>query len=291
MKRFHTGLIVLDTIDIICISFSVGSGIAFLIRKNRKSKKYKGSIVEDPIVNELKEKSPITMFSENGKPLKLPLYRGGDTRRIKAWSLWIKNKKLAILLKAVIEEKKKQKQLRLLQFCFFTLNTVLTTSVGLRFAVAGSLDYTQFILIAFPSTVGGLVMGLAIANPLVSVLVPLAILSGRGVKHVPNPFKKCQDLCIAAEKVHNQQFMIEMKKLNPLVEDASTALQLPLDKAHVLCVEEKLSLVERFKLKEVIKNKKARKRVQHFSEVIKKFPECDPDSKAVAEQIFEKIAE
>jgi hypothetical protein len=54
MKRFYTGLIILDTIDIICISFSTGSGIALLIRKYRK---YKGRRAEDPIVVELKKKS------------------------------------------------------------------------------------------------------------------------------------------------------------------------------------------------------------------------------------------
>ena len=161
MKRFHTGLIVLDTIDIICISFSAGSGIAVLIRKYRK---YKGRRGEDPIVIELKEKSPVTMFSENGKPLKLPLVRGGE--RLKGFSLFIKNKKLAILVRAIVNAKRKQKQLRLLRLCFFTLNALLTSSVGLRFAIGGSLDYTQFILIAFPSTVGGFLMGLAIANPL-----------------------------------------------------------------------------------------------------------------------------
>jgi hypothetical protein len=44
-------------------------------------------------------------------------------------------------------------------------------------------------------------------------------------------------------------------------------------------------------LRELIKSEKARKRVQHFSEFIKKFPECDADPKAVYEQIVEKIAE
>jgi hypothetical protein len=59
----------------------------------------------------------------------------------------------------------------------------------------------------------------------------------------------------------------------------------------LLCVEEKLSLLERYKLREVIKSAKARKRVQHFSEFIKKFPECDADPEAVYEEIVEKIAE
>jgi hypothetical protein len=45
---------------------------------------------EDPIVDELTRKSPINMFSERSKPLKLPLMRGGD--KIRGLSLRIKNK-------------------------------------------------------------------------------------------------------------------------------------------------------------------------------------------------------
>jgi hypothetical protein len=41
----------------------------------------------------------------------------------------------------------------------------------------------------------------------------------------------------------------------------------------------------------MIKSDKAQNRVQHFSEFIKKFLECDADPKAVYEQIVEKIAE
>ncbi len=174
---------------------------------------------------------------------------------------------------------------------FFTFNALLTSSVGLRFAVGGSLDYTQFILIAFPSTVGGFLIELGIANPLASVLVPLAILYGRGIKAIPDPYDKCKAICEAAEEFHNKQLAIEMKQLNSLVEDTSTALQLPLDKVHLVCVEEKLSLLQRYKLRELIKSEKLRKRVQHFSEFIKKFPDCDATPEAVYEQIVEKIAE
>jgi hypothetical protein len=282
MKRLHTGLILLDTVDIICISVSVGSGIAVLIRTYIK---YKGRRVEDPIVNELKRKSLLKMYSESGKPLKLPLLRGGED--IKGFSLLIKNKRLAILVRAIVNAKIKQKQLRLLRLCFIALNTLLTTNVGLRFATSGSLDYTQIILIAFPSTVGGLMMGLAIANPLASVLLPLAILYSRGIEDIPDPYEKCKAFCKVAEGFHNKQLTIQMEKLNPLVENTPTAL----DKVHLLCVEEKLSLSQRYKLRELIKSEKARKRVQHFSKFMKKFPECDADPKAVYEQIVEKIAE
>jgi len=188
-------------------------------------------------------------------------------------------------------QKKKQKQLKLLQVFFFTFNALLTSSVGLRFAIGGSLNYTQIILIAFPSTIGGFMMGLFAANPLASVLLPLAILYGRGIEDIPDPYEKCFTLCKAAEKFHNKELVIEMKELNSLVEDASTALQLPLHKVPLLCVEEKLSLLQRYKLKQLIKSERARKRVQHFNEFIKKFPDCNADPKAVYEQIAEKISE
>jgi hypothetical protein len=275
-------LIVLDAVDIICLSFSAGSGIAFLIRKYRK---YKGRRGEDPIVMELREKSPLTMFSENGKPLKLPLVRGGES--LKGFSLVIKNKKIAMLVRAIINAKIKQKQLRLLQLCFFTFNTLLTNSVGLRFAIGGSLTYTQFILIAFPSTLGGLMVGLAIAKPLVSVLLPLTILYGRGIEDVPDPSEKCRAICKVAQEFHNKQMTIQMKELNLLSKDTSTGL----NKVPLLCVEEKLSLLQRYKLTELIRSEKAGKRVRHFSEFIKKFPECDADPRAVYQQIVEKIEE
>jgi len=280
MKRLRTGLIVLDAIDIICISFSSGSAIAYLVKIYRKHKRNRG---EDPIIMELKEKSPITMFSESGKPLKLPLVRGGD--EIKGVSLLIKNKNLKNIVIAIVNIKRKQKQLRLLREFFVIFNVLLTSSFGLRFAVGGSLDYTQVILIALPSTVGGFLMGLASAYPIFGVLVPLVILYGRDIEDIPDPYEKCRVICKTAEEYHNRQLAMEMENFNSLVEDASTALQLPLDKVPLLCVEEKLSLLQRYKLKEVIKRAKAQKRVQHFSEFIKKFPECGPDPEAVQEKI------
>jgi len=78
---------------------------------------------------------------------------------------------------------------------------------------------------------------------------------------------------------------MEMKNLNSLVEDVSAALKLPLDKVPLLCIEQKLSLLERFKLKEIIKSEKTRKRVQHFSEFIKKFPQCKPDPESIKKEL------
>ena len=289
MKRLHTGLIVLDALDIICLSFSMGSSIAYLIKKYRN---YKRRIKkEDPLVTELKENSSVIMFSEGGKPLKLPLFRGGDGQKLRGFSLVIKNKRLANLVIAIVNAKKKQKQLRLIGVFFIAFNALLTSNVGLRFAVGGSLNYTQFILIAFPSTIGGVLVGLVTENPLATILLPLAVLYGRGIEDIPDPYEKCKTLCQAAEEFHNKQLTIEMKELNSLVKDASAALELPIDKVPLLCVEEKLSLLQRYKLRQLIESEKARKRVQHFNEFIKKFPECDAKPEAVYKQIVEKIAE
>lgn len=283
MKRLHTGLLILDRIDILCIGFTIGTGIGYLTKKYRK---YKNKNNEDPIIVELKEKSPIITFSKDHKPLKLPMIRGG-----KLVSLVIKNEKLATLIYLIVSSKRKQKQLRRLRILFAILNACLTSSVGLRFAVGGSIPYTQFILIAFPSTVAGFLLEFALATPLPGLLLPLAILCGRGIETIPNPYERCEFLCKFAQEFHNKQLTLEMKEFNSLVKDASTALNLPLDKVPLLCVEEKHSLLQRYKLRQILSSAKGRKRVQHFNEFIRKFTECDAKPEVVYEQVVEKIAE
>ena len=81
--------------------------------------------------------------------------------------------------------------------------------------------------------------------------------------------------------------MLEMKNFRSLVDDASDELQLPLNEVPLICTENKLSLIQRFRLKEAIRSAKAQKRVQHFSEFIKKFPECDTDPETVFQEIME----
>ena len=286
MKRLPTGVLILDTLDIVCISFSAGSIIAYGFKRYRNYRRIKIT-GEDPIVNELKRKSPIQMFPKKGKPLKLPLMRGGD--KIRGFSLMIKNKKLAQIMMAIVNARKNQKKLRLLQDVLFILNGLLTTSTGLRIAAGGSLNYTQILLIAFPSTIGGFLMGIIYAHPLASAVLPIAILFGRGIEDIPDPYEKCRFMCKAAEEYHNQQLRLEMKNFNSLVEDAAAALQLPIDKVPLLCTEQPLSLVERYKLKEVIQSAKARKRVQHFSEFIKKFPECNADPEAIYQEVIGNV--
>ena len=285
MKRLHTGVIILDGIDILCISFSTGCIIAYVYKEYRNYRRIKIT-GEDPIVAELKKKSPIQMFSEKGKPLKLPSVKGGDIKP-RGVSLMIKSKRLAQIFIAIVTAKKAQKQLRLLQNWLIMLNGLLTASTGLRIAVGGSLSYVQIILIAFPSTIGGFLLGTISDYPIPSALLPIAILLGRGIENVPDPYEKCRIICKAAEEYYNKQMMLEMENFRSLVEDASNELQLPLDKVPLLCTENKLSLIQRFRLKEVVRSAKAQKRVQDFSEFIKKFPECDADPDTVFEEIME----
>ena len=226
MKRLPSGLILLDSIDIICISFSVGSGIAYLVKRYRNYKRYKLGKGEDPLVSELKKKSPVIIFSEDGKSVKLPLLHGGDIKKLTALSLWIKSKKLALLLRVLT----KKKALQFLRIFLFASNGLLTLSSGFHFVVSGSLDYTQFILISFSPTLGGFLMGLYIVNPVASILLPLAILYGRGIEDILDPYENCKAICKVAEKFHNKQLSTEMTKLNSIVESGSMNFNLRLIK-------------------------------------------------------------
>ena len=287
MKRLATGVIILDVIDIVCISFSAGCIVASGYKKYRNYRKIKIS-GKDPIVDELKKKSTIKMVSKRKKnqSLKFPLIRGGDNH-LRGYSFEIKSEKLAKILKAIVEAKKYQTNLKFLQNCLLILNAFLTASTGFGIAAGGSLNHVQIILIALPSTVGGFLVGTISQYPLMSALLPLAILLGRDIEHVPDPLEKCRMICKAAEEVHNKQLRVEMKNLRSLVEETSDALHLPLDQVPLVCTEDKLSLTQRFKLKEVIPSHKARKRIQHFSEFLKKFSECDADSETVFNEIME----
>jgi hypothetical protein len=268
VRRLATGVILLDQFDLACLSFSAGCTIGWLVKWYKKRKRNRG---EDPIIGELKEKSPIITVSTDGKPLKPPLFRGGDElRRLKGISLAIKNKKLGKIITAIVNAREKQKKLLFLSKFFFVLNTLLSTSVGLRFALGGSVGYTQIILLYLPSTVGGFIMTQLMAYPVVGVLIPIAILAGRGIENIAGPYEECRWMCEAAAEYHNKQLMLEMKDLNSILEDTAAELQLPIDQVPLVCFEQPLSLVERYKLNSVIKSEEARKRVQYFSEFIKK---------------------
>lgn len=289
MKRLHTGIIVLDALDIICLSFIAGGGLVSLAAKYKDQKREK--IGEDPIIRELKAKSPVIAVSIDGKPLEVPMVRGGseDDYRLKVFSILIKNKKLAALLKAVGHIRHKQKQARLLQIACCIFNNLLSDGPGIRIAMGGALGYTQVIILIIPSMFAGFLVQQVIPF---GVMLPIGIMYYRGIDEISNPLLRCKIFCEHAEEWHNQElFSIKMQKINSLVQSASDELRLPLDKVSLVCVEEKLSLLQRYKLRQVINDVQTRKRVQHFNEFIKKFGECDPDPLDVYNEIVEKLKE
>jgi hypothetical protein len=285
VKKLHTGLIVFDWIDVFCISFSVGGAMSYLFQKYNE----KNSNPVDPIVNELKQNSKILkvqsipVISTKGDSLNLPLVRGG--KLIKGISLSIKNKKFAAFLKLFLETKRKRKLVKLLQAYLYVLNQLLTYGVGVRFAVGGSLETTQIILISVSGSIGGFLAGQILKNPLAIILLPLSLVIGRGIEEIPNPQKKCEFICKAAEDFHNRQYLIEMKKLIPLE-------KIPL-LSSVECVKdelsEELSIMQRFKLRQLFESAKVKKRVEYYHEFIKRFPECSMDLEEIAEKVVEKI--
>ena len=273
MKRLHNGVLIFDVIDIILISFLIGNSCAHLIRK------YKSKTNIDPIVKELKKECRVIAVNIDGKPLKFPLVRGGDDV-----SIIIKNKKFARLMRLLLTARKNQRLLQFLQANFTTLNLFLTATLDFRIAVGGSLDYTQIVLISGPSMLSGYLVAQIVKNPLISVFLPLTLLYGRGIQDIQDPYESCRLLCKAAEQIHSRELAIEMSELNSLV--GETFYNLPL-----ICVEEKSSLVQRFKLRKLVESEIVQNRVQYFSEFIKKFPECDGDSKIIFEQMIGKITE
>jgi len=91
MKRLITGVIILEGLDIICISISFGSLVAYLNRRRQERKKI------DPIVSELKrECALVRAINVDGtpmKPIKPTMIRGGAEIPFNGRSLTIKSKK------------------------------------------------------------------------------------------------------------------------------------------------------------------------------------------------------
>jgi hypothetical protein len=304
MKRINqTGVIILDMFDLICLSISFGATLVCFYNIYKEHKERRNG--NDSLVTDLREKSPIVTYSEKGKPLKLPSIRGGDMENLQGYppndqlsknfkivfSTVIKSRKFFEIWQSIMYARKAKRHLKLLQFVFMIGNAVLTKSVGLRVAIGGSYSYTEIIIISFASTISGVVLALISKYPYIAATIPLGLVYGRGIEAVdlPNPAEKCRIICKAAEQIHNKQMLIEMKQLTPLVKNTSAALDLPVEPVYVACVEEKLSIVERFKLKEVIRSEKAKKRIQNFSQFIKKFPECDVDPNVVYPEIVKKV--
>jgi len=287
MRKFSSGLIVLDTIDIICLGVSFGGCLSYLYQIYKKRK-----IRQDPIIDELKEKSDkIKPISLNSKPLHVPLIRGGDTfvmdSGIKGLAFELKNRRLAKILKAIFSARQKQKEFQFLQLVLAICNSSLSNTLGLRFAIGGSLNcYTTLVLIGLPASLGGFIVGQVINNPLGVILLPLSFLYTREVEHVPDPSEKCMIICEAVAQYHNKELLVKMQELNSMIPDKSDQIKIPL-----VCVEQKLSLLQRYKIKQLIKNKKLAKQVQNFNEFIKKFPECDADIDIDIEPVFDHIVE
>jgi hypothetical protein len=293
MKRLYTGTIVFDWIDWLCLSFSLGASLSCIVRNYKNNPKG-----FDPIIGELKKESlllqnlePMILSSTDGDILKLPALRGGE---LKGVSFTIKSKKFAALLKKLFETKRKQKLVKLLQIFFLTINQLLNSGIGIRFAVGGSLEYTQIILLSLSGSVGGFLVGQIIENPLPTILLPLIIVFGREIEEIADPYEKCKRFCQIAEDFHNKEHLIEMQKLKSLIEETALELKLPIDKVPLLsveCVENKISILQRFKLRQLIENAKVKKRVMHFNEFIKKFPECSVDLEEIYQEVVEKIPE
>jgi hypothetical protein len=58
----------------------------------------------------------------------------------------------------------------------------------------------------------------------------------------------------------------------------------------LLCVEEKLSLVQRYRLKELLTTVETRKRVKHFDHFINQLTDCSVDTPQKYKEIIEKIS-
>ena len=277
MKRFPNGLIKLDVMDIICFGFWSGSILAYALKRY---KIYKSDIGQDLIIQELKRKSPIMMVCKKKNYIKLPLMRGGENiLGIKGFYLLLKSEKLSKIVITILNARKNQRRLRELQTVLFILNQLLTSATGFRIAtgVSVELNLIQIILFALPSTLGGFVIASVSNYPLQTALLPILLLFGRGIEDVQDSKEKCKFICKYAETYHNNQLQLEMKNLDLFVEKP------------LLCIEQPLSLVERYKLKEIIKSDKARQRVQHYGKFIKKFSECEPEPEKIYEQIIGNV--
>jgi len=82
---------------------------------------------------------------------------------------------------------------------------------------------------------------------------------------------------------------IEMEGFDSFLDAVSPAL--PLDTVHVVCVEEKLSLSQRYKLRKLVESEASQKRVQDFYTFIKKFPECNANPEDVYNEVIGKITD
>jgi hypothetical protein len=276
MKRTLKGLYVLDSIDVFLLAFSFGGTISyFLKRKNRP----------DPLIKELKDisrirenKRLVQPFKPDGSMMNGKLL-GGREEGIKGIflvSILIKNPKFVALITKILKLYQRQKKMR---FFFALFNALIASSVGIKFAAGGGSGYLQILLIVLPSSISGFLLANLSQNPLSTIFLPLLFFLGRDIETIVDPELKCRILCKFSEVYHNKQILAEMKNITPLLQE----IQEPL-----VCVEQRLSLIERYKLRQLTKNTLAKNRIKHFSEFIKKFPDCVPDLENLYQEIFKE---
>jgi hypothetical protein len=290
MKKLYSGKLVLDRIDIVLISYTIGYSLSYVIRKYNNNKKRTLDPSLDPIINELKGKCRVVAVCIDGTPYVPTMRGGGDGEQevIKGFSLIIKNKRLAAIAVHIINIRRRQKLFEFIQLNLSFLNSLLSTNLGIHLCSGGNSSYIEIILLILPSSIGGFIMDQILKQnvPLVGLFIPIAIFYGREVEIIHDPAAKCRVLCQAAAEYHNKKYAIEMQqtvlenipKINIF---ESFESEFPF-----LCVEDRLSLLQRFKLRS--NNFKNQKQVTYFRDFIKKFPECQANARAVYEEIFAK---
>ena len=276
MKRNLSGFYILDSIDFCLLAFSFGGTISYLLQKKSR---------EDPLIKELKDisriletKPLVQPFRPDGSMITGKLLGGRDeaVKGIFLVSLLIKNPKFVGLITKILKLYQKQKKMR---FFFALVNAMIASSVGIKFAAGGSAGYLQILLIVLPSSISGFLLANISQNPLSTIFLPLLFFLGRDVETIIDPELKCRILCKFSEVYHNRQILAEMQKITPLLQEIHEPL---------ICVEQKLSLIERYKLRQLTKNTLAKNRIKHFSEFIKKFPDCVPDLENLYQEIFKE---
>ena len=284
IKIYPNGLVCLDLYDFVLVTFCVGNTIGYVVR--RKMAKRSETIVQDPIINELKSRSPRLLRSENGMMIKLPLNgaRGGNKRSATMlFSLIIRSPKFAAFLRLLLEAKRKQRQLLFLRIMFTALNKFITNNAGIYIHISNaSYDYVKLIMIGVSSTTTGVMLGLFLQNSIALSGFSLLALYMRDIEYVE--YDNCALLCKAVQTYHNTGILQEMRSTIQITKDELLELEPPV---YLSCFEEKTSLIQRYKLRELLDSKSGKRRIQHFSEFIKRFPECQPDTEALYKDIIE----
>ena len=286
MKKYPNGLILLDIVDIICIAFFLGSSMALIIKEIKRRNQYKG---EDPIVGELKEKSPMRKISrKNKKLLKVPMVRGGDlvkinlSSKLDLYSKEFKSRRISNLLRILMCAQKERRVLYAIRYFLFLLHIASIRRLGLSVSMGSSLGYVHVIVVASTSSIGGFIMTMLSTYPVTPLIMlsPLLILVKR-FEFVPDVYERCRILCEAAKEYYNNQLKIEMKGFN---EEVISPLKFEFKEGPLECTE-KGKLYQRY-----LENKdEVKRRVQYYTEFLDKFPECKDLNSETLDEIIQKL--